>query len=299
MVYSYLLDQPGTKLSDVKKDLLLSLEKAYELYYYLLLLPVELTHLQDIRLDNAKNKYLPTKEDLFPNTKFIDNLFVKKLESCEAFQDFVDENNISWSDESVYLRLTLDKILNSDIYKDYMDKPDSSLAEDSEFWRNIYKKIIFQDEFLSEVLESKSIYWNDDLETIGTFVLKTMKRFEKEDYSEMLPQFKDEEDKEYAETLLMEAIKNKDEYMKLVDMFVSKDSWDVDRLAQMDVVILLVAIAELEKVPSVPAVVTINEFVEIAKAYSTAKSGQFINGILGSIINYLKNNGKLYKAAIK
>ena len=295
MVYSYLISKSSKTLSDAKKEYEKSLDKAYELYYYLLLLPVELTRLQEKRLDAAKNKYLPTKEDLFPNTKFIDNSFVKTLESCEPLQEFVKDNSLSWSDCEVYLRLVLDKILNSEIYEEYMSKENSTFEEDAEFWRQLLKKIVFLDDDLTDALEEKSVYWNDDLNTVGTFVLKTIRKFGQGDYKDLLPKYKDDEDREFADILYTRSIANMDEYMKWIDMFVQKDSWETDRLAFMDVVILLVAITELLYVPSVPIVVTINEYVEIAKGYSTAKSGQFINGILIPIINYLKSEGKLQK----
>lgn len=295
MVYSYLISKSSKTLSDAKKEYEKSLDKAYELYYYLLLLPVELTRLQEKRLDAAKNKYLPTKEDLFPNTKFIDNSFVKTLESCEPLQEFVKDNSLSWSDCEVYLRLVLDKILNSEIYEEYMSKENSTFEEDAEFWRQLLKKIVFLDDDLTDALEGKSVYWNDDLNTVGTFVLKTIRKFGQGDYKNLLPKYKDDEDREFADILYTRSIANMDEYMKWIDMFVQKDSWETDRLAFMDVVILLVSITELLYVPSVPIVVTINEYVEIAKDYSTAKSGQFINGILIPIINYLKSEGKLQK----
>jgi N utilization substance protein B len=295
MVYSYLLDQKGKRMMEAQKELATSLDKAYELYHYLLMLPVEFVRLQEERLDNARNKYLPTDEDLNPNTKFVDNLFVKKISNCEMFKEFVKDNSISWADSEISLRLMLDKIVNSDIYQEYMDKPGTSLAEDCELWRNLLKKVVFIDENLTDALETKSVYWNDDLDTVGTFVLKTIKRFEEEGYEELLPKYKDDEDRLFAEKLFVNAVNNKDEYMKLIDMFVSKDSWETERLAFMDIVVLLVAIAELEKVPSVPTKVTMNEFIEIAKCYSTNKSGQFVNGILNSIINYLKKEGRLFK----
>lgn len=295
MVYSYLLTQNGQKMADAKKELEKSLDKAHELYHYLLMLPVELTHLQELRLDNAKNKYLPTKEDLFPNTKFVDNRLVKKLRECQLLQDYVKENNVSWADSEIYLRLTLDKILRSEIYQDYMATADSNLSADCVFWRELLKKVIFVDDDLSEALESKSVYWNDDLDSIGTFVLKTIKRFEEPDYFGLLPEFKDDEDRKYADILFTNAISEKNEYMKLIDRFVSKESWDTERLAFMDVVILLVAIAEVINVPSVPTKVTMNEYIEIAKYYSTVKSGQFVNGILNSIINHLRKENKLLK----
>ena len=228
MVYSYLISKSSKTLSDAKKEYEKSLDKAYELYYYLLLLPVELTRLQEKRLDAAKNKYLPTKEDLFPNTKFIDNSFVKTLESCEPLQEFVKDNSLSWSDCEVYLRLVLDKILNSEIYEEYMSKENSTFEEDAEFWRQLLKKIVFLDDDLTDALEEKSVYWNDDLNTVGTFVLKTIRKFGQGDYKDLLPKYKDDEDREFADILYTRSIANMDEYMKWIDMFVQKDSWETD-----------------------------------------------------------------------
>ena len=295
MVYSYLLKAEGQKLSDAKKELEQSLDKAYELYHLLLLLPGALTRLQEKRLENAKNKYLPTEEELNPNMKFIENQFVQKMDSCATMDKYLEDHPMSWDADEVYLRLALDKVLKSDIYQDYMANTPSTLENDCELWRELMRKVILPDDDLAEVLETRSVYWNDDLGTIGTFVLKTIKRFATEGNEDLLPEYKDEEDHQFADVLFSGAIANKDAYMELIDKFVAKDSWDTDRLAFMDVVVLLVAITELEKVPSVPTKVTMNEYIEIAKSYSTGKSGQFVNGILNSIINYLKEEGKLFK----
>lgn len=297
MLYSYMLSKKDAKKAEALKSLKQSMDKAYELYHYLLILPIELTHLQEQRLDNAKNKYLPDEEDLNPNMRFVENLLVGKLEGCEAMQDYIKDNPITWRDDDTYLRLTLDKIIASDLYKDYMAKEgEHNLTEDCEFWRELMKKVVLEDDNLAEVLEDKSVYWNDDLETVGTFALKTIRRFGDADYNELLPEFKDVEDQKFAETLYLNSIKNYDEYLQLIEKFVKKESWDIDRLAFMDTLILIIAITELEHVPSVPTVVTINEYIEIAKYYSTSKSGQFVNGVLNSIVVHLKKEGKLVKA---
>lgn len=288
MLYAYLLSKSDMRMQDALKELRKSLDKAYELYHYLLLLPVELTRLQELRIDNARNKYLPTPEDLNPNMKFVENRFVAKMRQSEMMQEFLKTTPLSWRKNDIYLRLTLDKILNSDIYKAYMETPQSELASDCELWKDLMKKVIFPDDELCDVLEEESVYWNDDLETIGTFVLKTIRRFADDGYDKLLPQFKDEEDSRYSERLFRNAAEHESEYMALIDKFVVKDSWDTERLAFMDVVILLTAIAEVENEPSVPTKVTLNEYIEISKYYSTTKSGAFVNGILNSIINYLK-----------
>lgn len=295
MLYAYLLSKSDMRMQDALKELRKSLDKAYELYHYLLLLPVELTRLQELRIDNARNKYLPTPEDLNPNMKFVENRFVAKMRQSEMMQEFLKTTPLSWRKNDIYLRLTLDKILNSDRYKAYMETPQSDLASDCELWKDLMKKVIFPDDELCDVLEEESVYWNDDLETIGTFVLKTIRRFADDGYDKLLPQFKDEEDSRYSERLFRNAAEHESEYMALIDKFVVKDSWDTERLAFMDVVILLTAIAEVENEPSVPTKVTLNEYIEISKYYSTTKSGAFVNGILNSIINYLKKEGLLNK----
>ena len=295
MVYSYLLTQKDTSLREALKTLMQSMDKSYELYHSLLYLPVELTRLQELRLDNAKHKYLPSEEDLNPNMKFVENRFVAKMQENPMMQEYMKAVPFSWSENEVFMRMILDRILNSEVYATYMAGGESDLAADCEFWRDVMRKEILSDENLAEILEEKSVFWNDDLDVIGTFVLKTIKRFGEEGYNELLPQFKDDEDREYAEQLFLLSIENKERYMELLKQFVDKNSWDVDRLAFMDVVILLVALAEVEYVPSVPTKVTLNEYIEIAKYYSTAKSGQFVNGILNSIIIYLKKEGRLNK----
>ncbi len=295
VLYSHLINKDDT-LETTKARLKDSLDKAYELYYYLLTLPIELTKLQERRIEAAKGKYMPSEEEMNPNMRFVDNSFVNSLMLSQPLQEMVKAFSLTWNEDEVYLRLILDKILKSDIYEEYMTKESVSDNDDIEFWRQVMKKVVLPDEDLAELLESKSVYWNDDIDIVGTFVVKTIKRFASDEEMPFLPQYKDEEDAQFAELLFVNAVKNKERYMELIDKFVKKSSWDTERLAFMDVVILYVALAELEKVPSVPAVVTINEFVEMAKCYSTPNSGQFINGILYSIIKHLKNEGLLNKS---
>lgn len=295
VLYSHLINKDDT-LETTKARLKDSLDKAYELYYYLLTLPIELTKLQERRIEAAKGKYMPSEEEMNPNMRFVDNSFVNSLMLSQPLQEMVKAFSLTWNEDEVYLRLILDKILKSDIYEEYMTKEFVSDNDDIEFWRQVMKKVVLPDEDLAELLESKSVYWNDDIDIIGTFVVKTIKRFASDEEMPFLPQYKDEEDAQFAELLFVNAVKNKERYMELIDKFVKKSSWDTERLAFMDVVILYAALAELEKVPSVPAVVTINEFVEMAKCYSTPNSGQFINGILYSIIKHLKNEGLLNKS---
>ena len=277
-----------------------SLDKAYELYHNLLLLSVEITRMQDQRLDAAKHKYLPTDEDLHPNMRFVDNKFIKALCENEDFNTYMDEHKLSWDADSIMVKGILDKIMESDLYKDYMARrEESTYEEDCDFWRQVYKNIILPGDDLAEVLESKSVYWNDDLHVVGTFVLKTIRKFGQSKAEgadiRLLPQFKDEEDSRFGARLFEIAVKNCQEYRELIDSFVNEHRWDSERLAFMDIVVMVTAITELLNFPAIPIAVTLNEYIEIANAYSTPRSGAFINGILYSVINHLKSEGKLVK----
>ncbi|CCX49177.1 nusB family protein [Bacteroides sp. CAG:927] len=285
-------------LTEAQNSLTRSLDKAHELYYSLLLLCVELTNMQYQRLDAAKHKFLPTPEDLHPDTRFVDNALPRMLADCADMEEYIKSNPISWNDDYTLLRNLLDAILSSEVYAEYMAKPKVTFEDDCEFWRTVYKTIILPSDALAEVLESKSVFWNDDLDIMGTFVLKTIKRIASSGPDaevKLLPQYKDEEDANFGKELFMYAVDNRDEYRSYIDRFIDVRQWDPERLAFMDIVVMITAIAELLHFPSIPIPVTLNEYIEIANCYSTSRSGQFVNGILYSVINYLKNEGKLLK----
>lgn len=274
-----------------------SLDKAYELYNALLLLPVEITHAEDLRLDAARHKFLATAEDLNPETRFIDNAMVRVLNENEDLQNWFAEHPFSWNDDPQLVRSLLEKVTESDIYKKYMEAPETDLKRDCDFWRSVFRNIILTSDDLAEALENMSVYWNDDLDIVGTFVQKTMRRISDPESSGkiLLPKFKDEEDAAFGGELFVDSVEHFDEYRDLIDRFIDRRQWDTDRLAFMDVVIMTAAISELLNYPAIPIAVTLNEYIEIANSYSTPKSGQFINGILYSVINYLKNEGRLNK----
>ena len=287
MVYSYVLTKDETTLKDALKQLSKSFDKSYELYNYLLLLIVELTDLQDRRLDDAKNKYLPTEEDLNPNTRFIDNRLVDMLRNNQMLKDFVAENKFTWKDDDLFMKLLLDKILHSEIYEKYMADDDDSLAHDCELWKQLFKQVILPDDDFAQLLENKSVYWNDDLDIMGTFAIKTIRRFEEGEAEPILPMYKDAEDEDFGKQLFMKSIAAKEENDQLIDNFVT-DKWDVERVAFMDRIVMDVCITEVKEFLSIPTSVSLNEYIEIAKCYSTPKSGIFVNGILNAIVRHLK-----------
>ena len=294
IVYAY-YQNGGKNLDTAEKELFFSLSKAYDMYNYLLLLMVEITKQAQRKQSAAKSKLLPTAEELYPNTKFVDNRFIAQLEVNKQLLEFSETQKKTWENESEFVKRLCETIMDSDIYKEYMASDTSSYEEDRELWRKIYKRIIFNNEDLDQVLEDQSLYWNDDKEIVDTFVLKTIKRFEEQNGAkqDLLPEFKDEEDQDFARRLFRRTILNADYYRHLISE--NTRNWDLDRVALMDIIIMQIALAEILSFPNIPVSVTLNEYVEIAKLYSTPKSGSFINGTLDGIVNLLKKDGKLTK----
>lgn len=285
--------------SSARNDLDRSLDKAYELYNSIFALIIELTRLQSERLEAAKGKYLATPEDLNPNTRFIDNALAMRLERDERLQEYIEANKISWSDDPVLIRSLLDEILKSKFYEEYMAAPSTDFAADCEFWRNALRYVIFESDTFAEALENSSLFWNDDLSIMGTFVLKTIRQISYDPDGSaggtMLPQYKDEEDSEFGPELFATAVTNFEQYRSYIDRFLNTEQWDSERLAFMDIVVMVCAITELINYPEIPLAVTMNEYVEIANTYSTNRSGQFVNGILFSVANYLREEGIISK----
>jgi N utilization substance protein B len=294
IVYSY-YQNGGKNLDTAEKELFFSLSKAYDLYNYLLLLMIALTEYAQKRIDTAKAKLKPTAEELNPNLRFVQNRFVAQLEVNKQLLEFVGNQKRTWENDQDFVKSLYEKIAASDIYKEYMASEEDSYAADREFWRKTYKNFIMSNVELDEVLEDQSLYWNDDKEIVDTFVLKTIKRFDEKNGASqpLLPEFKDDDDKEYARRLFRRSIMNADYYRHLISE--NTKNWDLDRIAFMDVIIMQTALAEILSFPNIPVSVSLNEYVEIAKLYSTHKSGSFINGTLDGIVNNLKKDGKLTK----
>ncbi len=294
IVYAYY--QNGSKnLDAAEKELFFSLSKAYDLYNYLLMLMVAVTNYAQKRIDAAKAKLSPTAAELYPNMKFVENKFISQLEVNKQLLSFVSNQKRSWENDQDFVKGLYEQIVASDIYKEYMASEDNSYAADRELWRKLYKTFVFNNQALDTLLEDQSLYWNDDKEIVDTFVLKTIKRFDEKNGAaqELLPEFKDEEDQDFARRLFRRSILNCDYYRHLIGE--NTRNWDLDRVAFMDVIIMQCALAEILSFPNIPISVSLNEYVDIAKVYSTAKSGSFVNGTLDGIVKVLKKEGKLTK----
>lgn len=294
IAYSYFLTKDKTVM-DAEKELFFSFEKSYELYHLLLTLMVELTDTQAARVEAARMKFLATPEEKNPNMRFVHNRFIEQLRNCNDYKDYHEKKPITWTNDPEFLRDFSERIVKSDIYKEYMEAPEESYENDCEFWKKVVKNMFCTDEELLELLEQKSLYWNDDLEIITTFVLKTIKQFSEAngESQALLPMFKDDDDAEFAKELFRNTLLHGDEYRSYIENFIR--NWEIERVAFMDIVIMMVAMSEFYKFPSIPTRVTLNEYIELAKSYSTAKSGQFVNGVLNAIADNLKKEGVLTK----
>ena len=256
LTYAY-YQNGSNNMANAEKELLYSLSKGYDLYNYLLMLIGAVTKEEDRRAQIAIQR--------------------------------------AWDDHLEFVRKLCNQIEMSPIYQEYMASEDDSYDADREVWRKIYKTLVQDNTELESVLEEKSLYWNDDKEVVDTFVLKTIKRFDEKNGAaqELLPEFKDLEDKEFARKLFRATILNADTYQRY--MSETSRHWDFSRLAYMDVVIMQIAIAEMMTFPNIPVSVTINEYVDLAKVYSTYKSSGYINGMLDAIARHLIHEGLLLK----
>ena len=293
LTYAYY--QNGNKNIDTaEKELFFSLSKAYDLYNYLLSLITAVTKEAQRRLEvaQARAKREGTPE---PSPKFVYNRFALQLAENKQLNDFLSTQKLSWADSDVFIGQLFEKIEQSDIYQEYMNSAEDNYELDRELWRKLYKTFIQVNEDLESILEDQSLYWNDDKDIVDTFVIKTIKRFTEQEGAkpELLPEWDSEEEKDFARKLFRSAILNADEYQHY--MSEASRNWDFSRLAYMDIILMQIAIAEMMTLPNVPINVTINEYVEIAKFYSTSKSGGYINGMLDAIARNLVKTGRLMK----
>ncbi len=294
VIYSYI--QKGSHNPDAaEKELLLSLDKAYDLYNYMLLLMVEVGRMSVRILEMRQSRSKKLKDGILWSRKFVDNRFIIQLESNRQLRDYCSEQALSWADQEDFIRALYNKVEESEYYKNYMASETSNYEEDREIWRLIYRNIICNNEELSDLLEDINVYWNDDKAIIDTFVLKTINRFTENSTASqpLMPEYKSETDRDFATKLLLRAILGQEYFNSLVSESTRK--WDFKRIALMDRIILQLGLAEITSFPNIPLSVSINEYVDIAKMYSTPKSDKYINATLDAIAKRLMEEGKLTK----
>ena len=278
-----------------EKNLVASIDKAYDLYFHLLALVPEIAEYAAERIRIGENKKLPTYDDLHPNRKFVENKVIARLNEDEELQAQLKARKLSWANHRDLIVALYNALIRQPFYMKYMASDERSFREDAQLVSDIYMTMLEEFEPLDRVLEEQSILWNDDLGFLLTMVSRTILSMrEAHEAIKLMPQFKSEEDLDYAKSLLRNAIAGFERISLLLDN--SMQNWDIERVALMDQIILITAIAEAENFPSIPVRVTMNEYNDIAKCYSTDSSGGFINGLLDKIISRLTEEGKIVKS---
>lgn len=278
-----------------EKMLVTSIDKTYDLYFLLMSLVVEMAQYAEQRQEAAKNKKLPTYEDLNPNRKFVDNAVIRLLAQSDSVNDYLASRKLSWAKYPELVKALYTQLEQSDYFKKYMTSQESSFREDLALITEFYTRELEESEILESALDEMSILWNDDLGFALIMVTRTLSNMRASHTDvKVLPKFKSIEDLDFARELFAKAAVNFDNYQEEIEKYTR--NWDVERIAFMDNLIMATAVAELVTFPSIPVKVTLDEYIEIAKYYSTHGSSTFINGILDKIVASFTEEGKINKS---
>lgn len=282
-------------INKTEKELFFSINKTYELYHLLLLLPLELVKAEEQRIDIARQKLRPTKHDLNPNTRFAENRLVAQIRKNWQLSKYVSDNKISWVNYPVIFKNLYNIIREKDYFTEYMASTTSGYEEDKKLIIKILDEEVPRFIDLEGTLEEISIFWNDDVDFVLSMVIKTLNGFKETDGPEkkLMPLFKNEDDQDFVKRLFRKAILNNKEYNDLIKKH--SQNWEFDRIAIMDILIMQMALSEITEFSSIPVKVSLNEYIDIAKDYSTHNSNTFINGILDNVVKDLKMQGKIVK----
>ena len=293
-LYAHLKSESESLMAS-EKTLIASIDKTYDLYFQMLSLIVEVARYADERQQAAMQKKLPTYEDLNPNRKFVENAVIHLIAESDAVNDYLAAHKLSWARYPELIKALYLQLEQSEYYKKYMTSQERSFREDLALVTDFYTNELESSEMLEEVLDEQSILWNDDLGFALIMVTRTLSNMRQSHRDvKVLPKFKSEEDLEFAMELFEKAAVNYDSNLEVIEQFTR--NWDIERIAFMDNVIMVTAMAELISFPSIPVKVTLDEYIEIAKYYSTASSSTFINGVLDKVVNTLTEEGRINKS---
>lgn len=289
-----LLQSKSDNLAKEEKFLLFSIQKAFDLNVLQLLLLVEVKKLAKEHLEIKKKKYLATVEDKNPSLKFIENSVIEAIENSEDIRDYISKKKLDyWKENREYIRVIWDAVQESSTYKKYLSSEESSFKEDKDFILQIFEEIIAPNEKLFDFYESVNLSWVDDYPLVNTWIYKSIKQLKKGEEFKLLDFQIKEDDQEFLIDLFRKVILHQDKYTKDIDE--KTPNWDTERIAEIDLILIKMAITEFLYFPSIPAKVTINEYIEIAKDYSTSKSSYFINGVLDKLLKDYNKENRLKK----
>lgn len=294
-LYAFFQSKKDDVLSG-EKEMLNAIERIYDLYIYLLLTFPEIKAKAEHRLAENKKKMLPTEDDLNPNRKLVDNKIIQIIEDQPTLRAESENRKVNWlgaSEQEIFRKMYL-HIRESEVYFEFMNNETDGFEEDKAFAVQLFKTEIANFQALYDYFEEKSIHWMDDIDLACSMVIKTIKSFKEDGENTILPLYKENDDeKDFIRTLFKETIAKDDENIQLIDELTQ--NWEVDRIAKMDILLMKMAITELQEFNNIPKKVTLNEYIEISKFYSTPKSNVFINGVLDKAIARLEKDNKIQK----
>lgn len=280
-------------LVNTEKNLLYSLHKSYDLYHLVLILLKELRDISIRKIEIASNKNIPTQEDLNPNKKFIYNKILIQISEHEELLDYASKNRLSWEDQEATLKTILNDFILTPEFTTYMNNSEFSYKEDKDIIVFFLNKFLINNEDFSSIVEDEGIFWNDDIEIAIAMALRTIKKFKKDELAPLMPKYTNNDDELFAKTLIRKSLLDYQEHTNFIEKYTK--NWDIDRIAFLDILILILGVTEAKEFPNIPVKVTINEYIELAKNYSTNKSGVFINGILDKMISDLRKEKIIVK----
>ncbi|WP_218599309.1 transcription antitermination factor NusB [Polaribacter sp. NJDZ03] len=259
-----------------------SILKMYDLYVLNLQLLVEVQKLAAKKIALSKKKILATKEDLNPNNKFLNNKLINTIAESVSIEGYVELNDLTnWEENDEYVKIIFEKLQNSDLYKKYLSTEEDSYKIDKSFVIDFFKEIIAPDDKLGEYFEDTMISWSDDIPFVNTWVVKTLSKQKDNTIFVLGKLYKDKDDEEFVSKMFKKTVLNNTEYESIIEE--KTPNWETDRIADMDMILIKMAVSEFLNFHSIPTRVTINEYIEISKDYSTEKSSYFINGVLDKI----------------
>ena len=278
-----------------EKSLVLSIDKTYELYIQLMGLIVDVARYAEERQEIARQKKLPTYEDLNPNRKFVENVVVARIAESEAVQSFLSKHSLGWNRYPELIKNIYNTLIQSPFYNKYMLSSNRSFKEDLQLVTDFYVNCLEDNEVLEDALEEQSIYWSDDLGYALMIVIRTLSNM-RESHQELRlqPKFKSDEDLIFAKELFAKSALQFSQNQLYLDRFTH--NWDVERLAFMDKLIMSVAMTEIVSFSSIPVKVSLDEYIELSKYYSSPTSSTFINGVLDKVVESLTEEGKVNKS---
>jgi len=291
-LYAFFQHEKGD-VNAFERDLFKNLDKIYELYLYILALLIDLQHVSMVKIDERRNKRLPNLSDLNPNLRFINNSLLKSLSENQELKAQLEKRHISWQNDMDVVRKLYTEIREGELYKNYLDLSSSSVKEDRDFILSVLTVHLSEHEVLHSLFEEKNIHWSDDSFVAFNSVIRNLEVYDGK--FELQALLKDEKDDlEFMSNLFTKTIMYKTQFEELIAKHTQ--NWEIERIANMDMLLMEMALAEILYIPSVPIKASLNEYIDISKEYSTPNSKVFVNGVLDKVIADLKQQNKIQKA---